>query len=337
MAGERVIVVGAGAISNGWFKALKAEKVRVAAVVDIDASAASKQVACHALEAPTSDNLHKTLRQVQADFVLDLTPPQAHCSVVCTALRAGYHVLGEKPMAPTLAQARKMVRTAEQTQRMYMLDQTRRWMATTDQVQRMLASGKIGDLTTVHCDYFMAPHLTGFRTRMASPLLMDMAIHHFDLARAVTGLDAVSVYAREFNPANSWFDGDASAVCIFEMDKGVVFTYRGSWCAEGFSTGWCGTWRFIGTKGTIIFEKEQPPQGQVGSKRRGWLWATRDIKTPARRIRHESLHGALREMLTYLRTGKAPQTQCHDNIKSLAMVFAAMESSRKGKPVPIRV
>ncbi len=48
------------------------------------------------------------------------------------------------------------------------------------------------------------------------------------------------------------------------------------------------------------------------------------------------MHGALREMLAFLRTGKTPQTACHDNIKSLAMVFAAIESSRRGRRLPVR-
>jgi hypothetical protein len=48
------------------------------------------------------------------------------------------------------------------------------------------------------------------------------------------------------------------------------------------------------------------------------------------------MHGALREMLAFLRTGRKPQTECHDNIKSLAMVLAAIESSRAGKRVEVR-
>jgi hypothetical protein len=47
------------------------------------------------------------------------------------------------------------------------------------------------------------------------------------------------------------------------------------------------------------------------------------------------MHGALREMLTFLRTGKTPQTHCRDNIKSFAMVMRAIESSRRGRTVKI--
>ena len=49
------------------------------------------------------------------------------------------------------------------------------------------------------------------------------------------------------------------------------------------------------------------------------------------------MRGALREMLTFLRDGTKPQTECHDNIKSLAMVFAAMQSSREGKRITIEI
>ena len=54
------------------------------------------------------------------------------------------------------------------------------------------------------------------------------------------------------------------------------------------------------------------------------------------RVKHESFRGALREMLDHLRSGSVPQTECHDNIKSLAMVFAAIESSKKGRAVNVR-
>ncbi len=45
--------------------------------------------------------------------------------------------------------------------------------------------------------------------------------------------------------------------------------------------------------------------------------------------------GALRERLTFLRSGKQPRTECHDDIKSLAMVFGAMQSSRTGRRIPL--
>jgi len=53
--------------------------------------------------------------------VLDLTVPEAHCRVTCTALQASIQVIGEKPMAATMTEARRMVRAAEETGKLYMV------------------------------------------------------------------------------------------------------------------------------------------------------------------------------------------------------------------------
>ena len=72
-----------------------------------------------------------------------------------------------------------------------------------------LAAGRIGSVTTLACDFFKAPHFGGFREEMESPLLLDMAIHQFDQARFVAGVEPVAVSCHEFNPAGSWYAGRA--------------------------------------------------------------------------------------------------------------------------------
>jgi len=334
---KRAVVVGAGAISGAWFPPLAAEKVDVACVVDLNVSRARKRIAKHGLDCPASDDLAGALRRHSPDFVVDLTVPEAHCQVTCAALKAGCHVIGEKPMASSMAEARRMVRTAERTGKMYMVSQSRRWNPKHDVVQRAIAAGRIGRVTAINCDFYIGAHFGGFRDEMPSPLLLDMSIHHFDLARFMSGADPVSVYAKEFNPAGSWYAGDAAASCVFEMTGGVIFTYRGSWCAEGCHTSWNGDWRFIGARGTVLYERDQAPRGQAVAANKGFHRPLKDLKLPAERVKFTDMHGALREMLAFLRTGRVPQTVCTDNIKSLAMVLAAIESSRKGRPVPVRV
>lgn len=336
MPHERAVVVGAGGISAAWFPPLAQEKVHVLAVVDLNIEAARRRIKEFDLDADASTDLKATLNRARPDFVVDLTVPEAHCSVTCTALKAGCHVIGEKPMASSMAEARRMVRTAEQTGRMYMVSQSRRWDGHSEVVSRMVRGGTIGTLTTVNCDFYIGAHFGGFRDQMPSPLILDMAIHQFDLARFMSDTDPVAVYAREFNPKGSWYAGDVAASCIFEMTDGVVFTYRGSWCAEGCQTSWNGDWRFIGHKGTLLCEGDQELRGQVVAGKRGFMRPLKDLKVLKPRLKYGGMHGALREMLTFLRTGNSPQTECHDNIRSLAMVFAAMESSRKGRRVPVR-
>jgi predicted dehydrogenase len=338
MAGERVVVVGAGGISRAWFPVLLAEKLSVAAVVDLDVARARERIAQLGLEADASADLAATLRSARPDFVLDLTTPEAHCEVTCAALRAGCHVIGEKPMAAGMSEARRMVAASDKAGRMYMVSQSRRWVRAHDSISRAVAAKRIGRVTAANCDFYIGAHFGGFRARMESPLILDMAIHHFDLARMLTGKDAVSVYAKEFNPSGSWYRGDAAASCIFEMTGGAVFTYRGSWCAEGWATSWHGDWRIVGDRGTIVYERDGEPRGERVKRRTGAgvKPELEDVSLPRSRLKHPHFRGGLREMLRYLRTGKVPQAECHDNIKSLAMVFAAMESSRKGRRVAVR-
>jgi predicted dehydrogenase len=334
MARERAVVVGAGGISGAWFPPLIKEKVKVVAVVDLRLEAARSAVEKYQLTADVSTDLAATLRKHQPDFVVDLTVPEAHCAVTCMALKAGCHVVSEKPMASSMAEARKMVKTSEETGKLYMVSQSRRWDAKHEVIQRTLP--RIGALTTVNCDFYLGAHFGGFRDEMPSPLILDMSIHHFDLCRFMTGADPVAVFCREFNPKGSWYRGDVAASAIFEMSDGVLFTYRGSWCAEGCHTSWNGDWRFIGDHGTLLYDHDQEPRGQIVAGKTGFHRPLQDVKVAPPRVKFFGMHGALREMLRFLRTGHKPQTECHDNIKSLAMVFAAIESNKKGTRVPVR-
>lgn len=338
MAKEKVVIVGAGGIMGAWMPGIAEEKVQVVGVVDKFLPVAQKKIEEFGLSCAASDDLKKTLADTQPDFVLNLTIPDAHFEVTSAAMKAGAHVISEKPMCATMQEARKLVKLSEETGKMFMVSQSRRWDANHDLTRRVLDSKQIGEITTLNCDFYLGCHFGGFRDEMDSPLILDMAVHHFDLARYFSGLDAVAVYAHEFNPRGSWYKGDVAATCIFEMSNGAVFTYRGSWCSEGMHTSWNGDWRFIGEKGTVIMEKDQTIHGQVVAKQNGaFNLPLKDVKVPAKREIKPGMHGALREMLQFLRKGTIPQTECHDNIKSLAMVLAAIESSQKRKRIEIKI
>jgi predicted dehydrogenase len=279
--------------------------------------------------------MEKAFAEVKADFVLDLTIPDAHCTVTCAALNAGFHVIGEKPLAATMEQARKMVATSEKTGKLYMVSQSRRWNGIHTAIEHQLDKGTIGSLTTLNCDFYIGAHFGGFRDEMASPLILDMAIHHFDMARMFCKQNPVSVFAQEFNPKGSWYKGDVAANVLFEMTNGVRFAYRGSWCAEGCPTGWDGDWRFIGDKGTIVYSDSKEIRCQVVANDEGFSRKLDDITIASESLDATGMHGGLREMLRFLRTGQKPQTECHDNIHSLAMVVAAIESSKQGRRVKI--
>ena len=72
--------------------------------------------------------------------------------------------------------------------RIHAVVQNRRYVAGVRRIARALKGGAIGDIASVHADFFLAPHFGGFREDMDHVLLLDMAIHTFDALRCMTGL-----------------------------------------------------------------------------------------------------------------------------------------------------
>ncbi len=335
MTRPRAVVVGAGGIAGAWLPALKAE-VDVVAVVDLNIEAARRRIAEFDFDARASTSLVEVLAEDPPDFVLDLTVPEARASVVTTALTAGCHVLSEKPMAASMEEAETLLDLARTTGKLFMVSQNRRWDTRHVQIRQALQGDGVGSVGTVNCAFYLGAHFGGFRDVMENPLLLDMAIHHFDLARFFTGRDPVAVYAKAFNPQGSWYAGHAATSCIFEMTGGVVFSYQGSWCAEGHPTSWNGDWRFVGRRGSVLYERDGPPQAQVVAGSEGFQRPLRDLELPTAVLAYTQQHGALRDMLNFLRGGPKPVTEAEDNIKSLAMVFGAAESARTGERVVLK-
>jgi len=336
----KAVMVGCGGMSRAWLSAAQEmDDVEVVGLVDIVDKNAQRRAEDFGLtDAAIGTDLKKVLAATEPDAVFDCTVPEAHTQVTVTALRHGCHVLGEKPMADSMASARRAVREAEKAGKIYAVIQNRRYTPPIRRLRRLLASKAIGPITTANCDFYIGAHFGGFRDRMQHVLLLDMAIHTFDQARLLTGADPVSVYCREWNPEGSWYDHDASAIAVFEMTGGIVYTYRGSWCAEGLNTSWESSWRIVGTRGSATWDGGEGIAGQKVAKRGSFFSEMKEVPVPelGRRDRVGGHAGLIREFVDGVRKGRQPETVCTDNIKSLAMVFGAIESAAKGRPVKIR-
>ncbi|GIV83852.1 MAG: oxidoreductase [Candidatus Roseilinea sp.] len=336
------VLVGCGNMSRGWLRTLATiEGLVVAGLVDVVAEAAQARKDEFGLaHARTGDDLEAMLSSVKPDIVFDTTVPEAHAQTTLTALRHGCHVLGEKPMATSMDDARRMVEAAQRAGKLYAIVQNRRFTAPIRRIREFLRSGAIGDLTTVNCDFYIGAHFGGFRDHMPHVLLLDMAIHTFDQARFLTGQDAVRVaFCQEWNPRGSWYDRDASAIAVFEMNDGVIFTYRGSWCAEGMNTSWEGDWRFIGANGSAKWDGGNGFCAQTPEERSGLIYKQRDLTLPELDTTglSEGHASVIRQFVDCVRKGGTPETVCTDNIKSLAMVFGAIEAATRGRPITIQI
>lgn len=332
-------------MSKGWLSAvaehpLLTGKVEIVGLVDLHLPTAEARAAEFGLShAMIGTNLDAVLAATKPYLLFDVVIPAAREGVVETGLRHGCHVLSEKPMAASLAAARQMIVQAQQAGRVHAVVQNRRFIAGVRRIRRLLESGALGEVTALHCDFFVGAHFGGFRDEMENVLLLDMAIHTLDAARFMAGVAPKAVYCLETNPRGSWYRHGAAANAIFEFDDGVVFNYRGSWCAEGANTSWESAWRIVGTKGTLLWDGEDSFEAKVVASDSGFFRELTQIAVPAP-ADIDQTHGhasVLADFLDAIATGRPPETAGNDNIKSLAMVFAAIESAKTRQRVTIAV
>jgi predicted dehydrogenase len=273
-------------MSKGWLKAIQetpglADKVKIVGLVDLDLATANARAAEFCLtDAVTGTDLDAVLTTTQPDMVFDIVIPAARRHVVETALRHGCHVLSEKPMADSLAAGRQLIALAEQAGKTHAVVQNRRFVSGVRRIRRLIESGAIGELTALHCDFFVGAHFGGFREEMDHVLLVDMAIHTLDAARFMAGKTPLAVYCLETNPRGSWYRHGAAANAIFEFSDDVVFNYRGSWSAEGANTSWEASWRIVGTKGTVLWDGADTFEANVVANDSGFFRELASLHIP---------------------------------------------------------
>ena len=338
MARKHALVVGAGSMGRAWVKnLLDCPAVEFGGWVDIDKGAIESAQHDLGIEAPfTGLDLGEALEKVKPDFVVDVSTPESHCQVTLQSLNAGVPVLGEKPMASSMDEARRMVFTSRETGKLYMVSQSRRYDRRIETFKSAVRT--LGPLGILNADFYLGPHFGGFRDQMSNVLLLDMAIHTFDQARFLSGADPVSVYCEEYNPDWSWYAGASSANALFEMSNGLRFAYRGSWCAEGRNTSWEAEWRAVGPKGSATWDGDRSVQTDLVTKTEGFMSEFDSRQTEPEDSGHTGIAGSLRDFLKALDDpSHVPMGRCDDNIKSLAMVFAAIESARTGVRIPIEI
>ena len=336
----RAALVGCGAMSRAWLEAAgKVDDLEIVGLADLNEDRARSRAAEFGLKsaivAATVDDL---LARTKPDILFDVVVPAARHGVVAAGLGAGCHVLSEKPMAETLDEARDLIARAEAAGRLHAVVQNRRYLGSVRRIARFVRAGSIGEITGVHADFFLAPHFGGFREEMQHVLLLDMAIHGFDAMRCMTGLSTTGVYCREWNPAHSWYRQGASAAAIFDCDNGAVFTYRGSWCAQGLGTGWECAWRIVGEKGTLVWDGRESLRAEVaGGARTGLFDEAIEVPIPPLDPADgvDGHFGVISGFVRALRNRMEPETIGRDNIRSLAMSLGAIQSAEAGRRIDI--
>jgi predicted dehydrogenase len=337
----RVLQVGLGSWGRDWAGRVLPEVPAVELVGGVDPDPTARKLARAVIGLPAGrlfGRLEEGLTRVEHDAVLVTTILPGHVPVARAALEAGKHVLVEKPFAPSVAEGRALVELAAERGLTLMVSQNYRFFPAVLAVAELVRKGELGPLHEIGLDFRryspFAQSGPGHHFAYEQPLLVDMSIHHFDLLRMILGREPARVTCETWNPPWSGFAGPPAAAATIVFEEGPVVSYRGSWISAGMPTPWGGEWRMDFERGEVLWTT----RGDEGSLADIVVVRPRGGKPKTRLLRRMGVidrWATLGEFASAVRERREPQCSGRDNLGTLAIAAAAVESAARGETVRV--
>jgi predicted dehydrogenase len=272
---------------------------------------------------------HRELLAMRAIEVVDIaTHVEDRTALIEAALRAGKHVLSQKPFAVDLEEGERLVALADAQGVFLAVNQNGRWAPHFSYLREAVGAGLIGEIQsltfTLHWDHRWVIG-TPF-DRMEHLLLFDFAIHWFDLTACLLGdRSPQSVFAATQRAIGQRAESPMLAQVLIEFDgarAAMLFNADVTFGQEDRTV-------IAGTKGTLV------SSGPGLSEQTVTLHTEAGIAQPALEGTwfREGFHGAMGELLRAIEEKRAPLNNARDNLRGLALCFAAIASANEKRPV----
>jgi 1,5-anhydro-D-fructose reductase (1,5-anhydro-D-mannitol-forming) len=265
------------------------------------------------------------------DAIYISTTNELHLGQALAAAKAGKHVLCEKPLALTTADARKIVAACKEAGVVLGTNHHLRNAGAHRAMRAAIAAGRIGRpiAARVFHSVYLPEHLQGWR--IAKPeagggVVLDITVHDADTLRFVLGDDPVEISAFTQSAGMAGGGLEDGAMCVWRFRSGVVAQSH-----EGFTTPFAGTgFEVHGTEGSL-FAKDVMTQKPVGSV----VLRTSKGEEELSFDREDLYTRSLRAFHAAIRGEGRPAATGEDGVWSLCCAEAALESARTGRAVKI--
>jgi len=286
---------------------------RVVGVASTEGDEQRAQDAARRLDVPCHD-LDTALSTVEAPVVAVAAPAAVRAQVLTTVLRAGRHVLADKPLAPTLTQARQVAEAARQAGTSVVVAHHHRLHPMIAAGAGALRSGKVGLPWNVQADFVVAGG-----TPCPGQELLNFGGYPVDVVAALTGLPVHRVYA-----------APAGALTLLAMDHAQGLT---STIVVGRATGLAGVnagglaqhrYRVSGSHGVLVLDATKPAVTVTTANSRSSQWLSIDTVTPLLNTLH-----------TAVTTGRPTTAGLDEAVRTAAVLDAAQRSLDEGVAISV--
>lgn len=333
-------IIGLGVGVSHLRGAQRLANVRVKAVCDTNAEKLKTVAETYGI-AETGTDYHFMLADPEIDGICVATPDQLHAEMVCAALRAGKHVLCEKPLSLHSAECREMIRTAEETGKILMVGQVCRLTPGFLKAKKLIDEGVLGELYFIESEY--AHDYTEIGGWRKDPALMRHPVtgggcHPVDLLRWLTGCDPEEVFSYSTHRALLDWPCDDSTIAVLKFREGLMGKILVSTgCKRAY------TMRTViyGTKGTLITDNTSPQMslytatfGELDSFM-GKKMEEIEHRIPVR-VDNHNFGDEIAEFCQCIENGTQPKISAEEGAKAVAVCEAIIRSSATGNPEKVQ-
>lgn len=270
-------------------------------------------------------SLYEMLADTAVQAVYISSTNEKHHAQALACIAAGKHVICEKPLAMTLAEAAQMVGSAQAAGVQFATNHHLRCSGSHRAIRALIASGRIGRVLSlrVHHAVYLPPHLQGWRINDASAgggVIPDITVHDADCVRFLLGEDPVSVVAQAASSGMGAGVED-SVMSVWSMPSGAMVMAH-----ESFTHRYAGSGIEVhGTEGSI-FARGVMTQAPVGEVELVTAAGRETVPYPG----HDLYVQAVRQFADAVAGKGQPAADGRDGVKSLAVALAVREAARTG-------
>lgn len=340
--------IGVGIIGSGFVAEIHVEAfrhvpgARIVAVASPTEGKAAEFARKHGIPHAFTD--YRQLLELPEVRVVDLAlPNDLHCEATEAAAAAGKHVICEKPLCTTLAEADRMIAACRSAGVHLMYAEELCFTPKYVRAKTLVDEGALGDLYLVkQSEKHDGPHAPWFWdvTRSGGGVTLDMGCHAIEFFRWILGKRRItSVYAQMGTYVHAdKTEGDDHAILIVEFEGGAVGMAEESWAKPG---GMDDRAEIYGTKGQtyadLLHGNALETYSQVGygyavekaGATTGWSF------TMFEEVWNYGFPQEMRHFLDCVRNGEQPTETGEDGRATLEAIYAAYESARTGRKVEL--